>query len=230
MLLFLLLTPVNIAYAELDADYNAYKEKWDLLYEDKSDWLCFDYSIDYSRNHPGWGMVILSPSPAFRFQPHMANYKIEGNMLYIHEPQANLTYELEIVNGSLTVPFYEDFPDDFSSQWARPTYFHFIPNESGVLRTYYSLQDNRNEFFDYENVSTNDIAINTTITKFGQKTEIKVCENSSVDQTRKNNSIIENNTPIETVLLNNSIDGGKNINSESFAMRIIHFTKSLLGI
>jgi hypothetical protein len=232
LLLFLLLAPLHSVYAENNVDYDAYKDKWDLLYEDKSDWLCFDYSIDYSRNHPGWGMVILSPSPAFRFQPHMANYKIEGNMLYIHEPQANLTYELKIVNGSMTVPFYEDFPDAFSSQWTRPTYFHFIPNESGVLRTYYSLQDNRADFFDYKNLSTTNVSTNTKIIESVENTNVQVCENSTFTQEIKNGSVIGNNTPIVSELDNNiySNKSDEMVNSESLAERIINFVKSLFGI
>ncbi len=236
LLLFLLIAPINSVYAEDNVDYDAYKDKWDLLYEDKSDWLCFDHSIDYARNHPGWGMVILSPSPAFRFQPHMANYKIKGNMLYIHEPQANTTYDLKIVNGSMTVPFYEDFPDDFSSQWARPTYFHFIPNESGVLRTYYVLQDNREEFFDYENISVTDVSANTTITGPAKAIDVQACENSTVNKVGNNSSTIGNKTLIVGELENNSSRNSndwsksdENDKSESLTERITNFVKSLFG-
>ncbi|WMW25070.1 hypothetical protein RE474_13460 [Methanolobus sediminis] len=234
ILLFLLISPVNIVYAETGVDYDAYKDKWDLLYEDKSNWLCFDYSIDYARNHPGWGMVILSPSPAFRFQPHMVNYKIEGNMLYIHEPQANLTYELEIVNGSMNVPLYDDFPNSFSSQWTRPTYFYFIPNESGVLRTYYSLQDNRNEFFDYENISSSNISqtmeIESTMEELNQSSVIVMCENSTGNQTGNNISIIENTSKVSIGSNNDTPDNADTIKSESFTAKIINFAKSLFGI
>nr|WP_321498320.1 hypothetical protein [uncultured Methanolobus sp.] len=235
LLLFLLVAPVNVVYAETGADYDAYKDKWDLLYEDKSDWLCFDYSIDYARNHPGWGMVILSPSPSFRFQPHMVNYKIEGNMLYIHEPQANRTYELEIVNGSMNVPLYDDFPNDFSSQWARPTYFHFIPNESGVRRTYYALPDNRNEFFDYANLSisnvsettavtstkttstttnatTTTIATTATMTEQNQSSAVSLCEYAGGNETIYNANTTESEKP------------------ESFTIKIMEFARSLFGL
>ncbi|WP_288070674.1 hypothetical protein [Methanolobus sp.] len=232
LLLFLLLSTINFACADNDVDYDAYKEKWDLLYENKSDWLCFDYSVDYARNHPGWGMVIMSPSPAFRFQPHMANYMIEGNTLYIHEPQANRTYELEIVNGSMTVPFYEDFPDDFSSQWTRPTYFHFIPDESGVLRTYYSLNDNRAEFFDYENMSKTDASVNTTILNSVEDSDVYLCENSTINQELKNSSDIGNKTATINEV-NKNVSGISNIDeiskSRSITEKIAYFLKSLFG-
>lgn len=232
LLLFLLIAPINIVYAETGVDYDAYKEKWDLLYEDKSDWLCFDYSIDYARNHPGWGMVILSPSPAFRFQPHMVNYKIEGNMLYIHEPQVNRTYELEIVNGSMNVPLYDDFPNDFSSQWTRPTYFYFIPDESGVLRTYYALQDNRNDFFDYENLSRSNVSETVAVTamaELNQSPEIQNCDNI-VNQTENNDSNIVNKSADTIESTNEIADNVNTVKSESFAMKILNFAKSLFGI
>ncbi|WP_319507608.1 hypothetical protein [uncultured Methanolobus sp.] len=215
--LFLLIAPVSIVSGESGVDYDAYKEKWDLLYEDKNDWVCVDHSVNYARNNPGWSVVILSPSPAFRFQPHMANYKIDGNMLLIHEPQVNLTYELEIVNGSMTVPFYENYPEDFSSQWARPTYFHFIPNETDVVRTYYSLQDNRDEFFDYENMSSND-TIN--ITSEINDTDIMV---NNVSSTIANTSTFNDTTNFSNDIEN--ID-----EKESYTARFIRFARSIIGI
>lgn len=131
-------------------DYEAYRDNWDFLPENKSEWLCTEYAVNYSRHHPGWGMVTLSPSPTFRHQPHVANYRIEENILFIHEPQAHITYELEIVNASMTVPFYEDFPNIFSEKWKGETYFYFNPNETGLTRKFVMLGDNRDRFFDYE--------------------------------------------------------------------------------
>ena len=216
--LFLLIAPVSIVSGESGVDYDAYKEKWDLLYEDKNDWVCVDHAVNYARNNPGWGVVILSPSPVFRYQPHMANYKIDGNMLLIHEPQVNLTYELEIVNGSMTVPFYEDYPEDFSSQWARPTYFHFIPNETDVVRTYYSLQDNRDEFFDYENMSSYE-PVNLTSELDDNAYTMLIQDNTS---SKIDNTTTLNNTT--TVAYNNeSID-----ETESYTAKIIRFAKLII--
>lgn len=217
--LILMIIPISTVSGENAVDYDSYKDKWDLLYENKDDWLCVDYAVNYARNNPGWGMVILSPSPAFRYQPHMVNYRIDGNMLLIHEPQVNHTYEIEIVNGTMTVPFYENFPNDFSSQWARGTYFHFIPNETKVLRTYYSLNDNRNDFFDYANISKHQ-TINTSI-------EAGEMEDQTDILPTKNNSI---NTS-ENITLNDSIndDNIKNLNElESYNTKIILFLKSIL--
>lgn len=215
--LILMIIPISTVSGENAVDYDAYKDKWDLLYEDKNDWLCVDYAVNYARNNPGWGMVILSPSPAFRYQPHMVNYRIEGNMLLIHEAQVNHTYEIEIVNGTMTVPFYEEFPNDFSSQWARGTYFHFIPNETKVVRTYFSLNDNRNDFFDYENISRHQ-TINTSI-EADDEADVLLIKNSSI------------NTSANITLNDDITDDGdiKNFDaSESYNTKFIRFLKSIL--
>ena len=215
--LFLLIIPISIVSGENSVDYDAYKEKWDLLYEDKNDWVCVDYAVNYARNNPGWNVVILSPSPAFRYQPHMANYKIDGNMLLIHEPQVNLTYKLEIVNGSITVPFYEDYPEDFSSQWARPTYFHFIPNETDVVRTYYSLQDNRDEFFDYENMGSYEpVNLTSNINDTGIMMD-------SASSTMTNKNALNNTTNVAHNIENVDETG-------SYTAKIIRFGKLIIGM
>lgn len=160
--LLLMISSLSTASAENEIDYDAYRNNLDFLKEDKEDWVCVDHAVNYSRHNPEWGIVILSPSPHFNLQPHMTNYMIEGNTLLIHEAQVNHTYELKIVNGSMNIPYYEDFPDIFIKQWEGATYFHFIPDESDVIRVYVTLKDNRDEFFDYENLSRSDFT-NTTV-------------------------------------------------------------------
>lgn len=218
--------PVSSVSGENEIDYNAYKNNWDLLYEDENDWVCVDYAVNYSRNNPGWSMVILSPSPSFKFQPHMANYKITGSMLLIHEPQANLTYELEIVDGTMTVPYYDDFPGAFSSQWARGTYFHFIPNETDVVRTYVSLKDNRGDFFDYENMSRDDITNITNITNVTVKLDDTVAAvvNGNNSSSMINDTTIINDTTTDDYNL-------KKVNEpDSYSTKFIRFLKSFMGL
>ncbi|MDW7733604.1 MAG: hypothetical protein SCH66_14395 [Methanolobus sp.] len=218
--LLLMIMPVGGVSSENVVDYDAYRNNWDLLYEDENDWVCLDYAVSYSRNNPGWGMVILSPSPSFKFQPHMANYKIDGSMLLIHEPQVNRTYELEIVDGTMTVPYYDDFPGAFSSQWARGTYFHFIPNETDVVRTYVSLKDNRGDFFDYENMSRDDIT-NITV-KLDDS--VAVVENGNNSSSMINDTTITNNTTAD----NHNLEKVNEPNS--YSTKFIRFLKSLMGL
>ncbi len=174
--------------------------------------------MNYSRNNPEWGMVILSPSPNFKFQPHMANYRIVGNTLLIHEPQADLTYELEIVDGTMNVPYHEDFPDAFSKEWEHDTYFYFIPNETDVIRAYVLLKDNRGDFFDYDNMSRDDT------------TNIPIGLDDNVDAVIIEDNV--NSTTNDTTLLNNETTNGHYIEntdeSERYISIFIRFIKSFV--
>ncbi len=217
--LLLMIMPVGAIPDESGIDYNAYRNSWDMPHEDENDWVCVDYSVNYSRNNPEWGMVILSPSPNFKFQPHMANYRIVGNTLLIYEPQAGLTYELEIVNGTMNVPYYEDFPDAFSKEWERGTYFHFIPNETDVIRAYVLLKDNRGDFFDYENISRDD---RTNITELDDNFDVVMIEDN-VNSTINGTTLLDNGTTNDSYIENT--DG-----SESYISIFIRYIKSSLKI
>jgi hypothetical protein len=218
--LLLMIMPVGAVSDENVIDYNTYRNSWDLLSEDENDWVCVDYSVNYSRNNPEWGMVILSPSPNFKFQPHMANYKIVGNTLLIHEPQADLTYDLKIVNGTMNVPYYEDFPDAFSKEWERGTYFHFIPNETDVIRAYVLLKDNRGDFFDYNNMSRDDTT-NITI-ELDDNVDVVMIEDN-VNSTINGTTILNNETTNDHYIENND-------QSESYISIFIRSIKSSLRI
>ncbi|WP_129582708.1 hypothetical protein [Methanolobus psychrotolerans] len=215
-----MILPLGVIAAENSIDYTAYRNNWDLLNENKDDWVCVDHAVNYSRNNPGWGIVIISPSPRFSVQPHMTNYKIDANRLLIHEAQINITYELEIVNGTMTVPYYEDFPGVFSKHWESGTYFHFIPNETGVVRVYTMLKDNRDEFFDYEYISLDDLG-NTTV-ELDDNIGSMVLENNAVNLIDK--STISHNTTTNDSHLENIDEPG------SYTTKLIRFIKSFIGL
>ena len=215
-----MIVPVSSGSGENGIDYDTYRNSWDLLNEDKNDWVCVDHAVNYSRHNPGWGIVILSPSPRFSVQPHMTNYKIDGNKLLIHEAQVNITYELEIVNGTMTVPYYKNFPGSFSKYWEGSTYFHFIPNETGVVRVYTVLKDNRDEFFDYGYISQDNIT-NTTVELDDNVASVVLKNNASSATDDKN---ISNSTTTDDYYLENTDE------PERYITKFIRLIKSFMGI
>jgi len=228
-LITLLLLAVPISAADQDnntIDYDSYRNNWDSLPENQDDWICVDHALNYSRNNLEWGMVIVSPSPRFSVQPHMTNYKIEGNTLLIHEAQINKTYELEITNNTMTIPYHKDFPNIFLEEWEKGTYFHFIPDKTNVIRVYTILNDNRDDFFDYENMSVND----TT------DVSVELDDSDEVEMIRNDFSNPSDNTPVlnATNKLNDSniTDHGEKTveETESFSARFIAFIRSLTGL
>lgn len=224
--------PAGVSSGENGIDYDSYRNSWDLLKENKDDWVCVDHAVNYSRNNPGWGMVILSPSPRFSVQPHMTNYMIDGNRLLIHEAQVNITYEIQIVDGPMTVPYYEDFPGIFSKQWEGETYFHFIPDETGVVRVYTILKDNRNEFFDYAYVAEENLT-NGTAGHENIPTSV-LSENLSGNKTGITDTPdnIPDNTSTDDIADNLTADDhpGKDEEPAGYAAKLIRVIRSLIGV
>ncbi|WP_292464337.1 hypothetical protein [Methanolobus sp.] len=214
-----MIVPVSAVSGENDIDYDTYRNSWDLLNEDKNDWVCVDHAVNYSRHNPEWGIVIPSPSPRFSVQPHMTNYKINGNTLLIHEAQVNITYELEIVDGTMIVPYYDDFPGSFTRYWEGSTYFHFIPNETGVVRVYTVLKDNRDEFFDYGHINQGNVT-NTTVELDYNATS--VVSQSNVGSTTDDKNISNHKITDDHYL--ESID-----EPEGYITKFIQFIKSFIG-
>lgn len=230
--LLLLIMPAGASFGENGIDYDSYRNSWDLLKEDKEDWVCVDHAVNYSRNNPGWGMVILSPSPRFSVQPHMTNYMIDGNRLLIHEAQVNITYEIPIVDGPMTVPYYEDFPAIFSRQWEGETYFHFIPDETGVVRVYTILKDNRNEFFDYAYVAQENLTNSTA--GYEDSTTSVLSENLSGNITGSTGmpDSISDNTSTDDLADDRTANDqtGKNKEPAGYATKFIRTIRSLIGV
>ncbi|MCQ6963538.1 hypothetical protein [Methanolobus chelungpuianus] len=228
--LLLLIMPAGASSGENGIDYDSYRNSWDLLKENKDDWVCVDHAVNYSRHNPGWGMVILSPSPRFSVQPHMTNYMIDDNRLLIHEAQVDITYEIPIVDGPMTVPYYKDFPGIFSRQWEGETYFHFIPDEAGVIRVYTILKDNRNEFFDYTYEAQENLT--NGIAGYEDRTAFVLSENLSGNTTGITampdditDNISDNRTDDSTA----DDRPGKNEEPAGYAAKFIRAIRSLIG-
>jgi len=140
-------------------DYEAYKDSWDILDNNKANWNCVDIAVNFSRNNPEWGLVVLSPSKTFKVQPHMVNYKIEGNKLIIHDAGFRMTQSMEIVENkdAMIIPYSKRYPELFSPLWNSYTYYHFIEDEDSILRYSNGLKDNRKEFFDFANLTSDNV-------------------------------------------------------------------------
>ena len=94
-------------------------------------WTCVDYSLDFAKNNPDWGIVTYSDSPTFcvgesGYDSHMVNYQfVDNNTLKIHDGLYKYNYTMY------------DWKND-------GRYYHFWINENPV-RTYVYLYDNREE-------------------------------------------------------------------------------------
>lgn len=56
-------------------------------------WTCFDYSTEYSRLYPEWGMVVKSDNSRFQGLNHLVNFKVnEDKSLTIHDELTQTEY------------------------------------------------------------------------------------------------------------------------------------------
>jgi hypothetical protein len=157
--ILMLLTCAHVGTASEDSpiNYTAYRESWDTIVKsDESQRNCVDAAVLYARENPDWFFITMSPNPEFRHQPHMANYKIEGNKLIIHDELFNFDYE-DTISENMVIPYYMLLPEKFDKAWEGETYIHFETNEDEITRTYISLSDNRDEFFDYNATSITEV-------------------------------------------------------------------------
>jgi hypothetical protein len=94
-----------------------------ILPKSQEDWNCVDYSLDFAKQNPDWGIVTLSNNQYFKGVSHMVNYQFtEENDLKIHDGLYQMNYTL-----------YE---------WQGAQFYHFwLPNET-PCRNYRTLQDN----------------------------------------------------------------------------------------
>jgi len=92
-------------------------------------WTCYDYSIDFSKNNPEWGVVTVSPNQLFKGQEsvnHIVNYKLVSNStVRIHDGLYGIEYDLNLTE--------------------REKYYHFW-TEGTPSRRWVFLQDNTEEF------------------------------------------------------------------------------------
>ena len=92
-------------------------------------WTCYDYSINYAKENPDWGVVTISDNQLFRGTAHMVNYKLlSDGRLSIHDGLLEADYTI--------------------AGWQYGDYYHFWLNGCTPLRNYRIVQDNSKEFLE----------------------------------------------------------------------------------
>lgn len=71
--------------------------QYDYVIPPENLWSCFDYSMDFSRNNPDWGIVLISTHPQFRGMgnSHFVNYQIVGDSLLVRENDSDWEYLID---------------------------------------------------------------------------------------------------------------------------------------
>jgi hypothetical protein len=183
-IIVLSLLPIGAAAEENTIDYDAYRASWDLLQTDGNVRTCVENSVIYARNNTGYGFAIISPNPKFHHQPHMVNYKIEGDTFIIYDSSFSYRYQFDnfFPNASIFMPYHRVYPDIFDEQWDKEIFIYLMPTEKEIIRAFISLDDNRDEFFDYNataiiekvpitsTVEQNNTIVNTTVSSSNQST------------------------------------------------------------
>jgi hypothetical protein len=90
--------------------------------EDK--WTCYDYSVNFAKENPEWGIVSMSTNMWFKGTSHMVNYKIidGGDSLLIHDGLYRTEYEI------------------YNFRYAG--YYHFCFKNETPVRYYRVMRDN----------------------------------------------------------------------------------------
>jgi len=92
-----------------------------------------DYSIDYARKHPDWGVVYMSDNHSFSGVSHAVNYKMLGKFILIHDEM----YEWNI---------YFEFDNRTTDNLYGYSYYKFWNVNETPLRNYRCLKDNSAQF------------------------------------------------------------------------------------
>jgi hypothetical protein len=109
---------------------------FDPVRPDEDTWSCYDYSINYARENPEWGVVTLSNNPCFYGQSHYVNWKVENDMLYLYDSQYNVKCGFEIDKLCMME----------CNEWFKPCYYKFWSVDETPHRNYRILQDNSMEW------------------------------------------------------------------------------------
>jgi hypothetical protein len=179
------LLPIETVAEENTINYTAYRQSCDpIIRADTSQQNCLDEAVLFARNNSDYFFVIMSPDPEFRHQPHMANCQINGDTLIIYDIGFNFRYKITISNESMIIPYHLVFPESFDDAWGGETYLHFVRNETDIIRNYISITDNRNDYFDYENVSS--LEVNTFVQSDSSPSKNKIYNNTNISIPARN--------------------------------------------
>lgn len=108
---------------------------FDPVRPNEEDWVCYDYSINYARENPEWGIVTMSGNSAFRGISHMVNYKIVDSVMYIHDEMNGYNCYFRFDERTTDNPYYNQ------------TYYKFYGVNETPERVYKVMVDNSETFF-----------------------------------------------------------------------------------
>lgn len=109
---------------------------FDPVRPDEDMWSCYDYSINYARDNPEWGVVTLSNNPCFYGVSHCVNWKIDGGELCIYDVMYDVRSTYPIDRESL-----KECNGCFDN-----CYYKFWSADETPLRNYKRLYDNSQEW------------------------------------------------------------------------------------
>lgn len=93
------------------------------------DWTCFDFAVNWSEQHPRWGIVVISNNPRFQLghsENHFFNYQImENGDLLIHDEFNNNEYLMKGEWWYDPVKFYHFYLD---GKIPTRNYSYLLPN------------------------------------------------------------------------------------------------------
>lgn len=92
------------------------------------DWTCFEFAMNWSEQHPEWGMVVISDNNRFQGMNHLVNYQIND------DKTLQIISYVKQTDGSYEVTEY------VVSEWEYDTctfdYYHFYINGEIPTRYY----------------------------------------------------------------------------------------------
>ena len=98
-------------------------------------WTCYDYSVEFNKQNPEWGLVVLSDKMSFQGECHIVNYRInEDKILTLHDEWNQIEYNY--TGWELT--------DDICS----PDHFHFFHSGELPRRSWRMLRPNAGAVYD----------------------------------------------------------------------------------
>jgi hypothetical protein len=126
-------TPMNITQVNTSGWYMS--GTFDPVRPNEDSWVCYDYSIDYSRKNPEWGIVTMSGNRCFKGISHMVNYKMVNDSMFIHDEMYGYDCHFRFDNRTIDNPYY------------KYTFYHFYDINETPLRNYRYMLDNSETYF-----------------------------------------------------------------------------------
>lgn len=111
---------------------------FDPVRQDVDAWTCYDTAINYAREHPEWGVCMVSGNPVFRGVSHYVNWRIVDGELII----LDMSNSPAIISYRFQDNTYARIGYDY-----RYTYYHIWDLDETPLRNYRVLRDNLRDYY-----------------------------------------------------------------------------------